>query len=122
MSARGRADMKYRHNRGQQGFSLIEILVAVLVISIGLLGIAKMQALAISNTGNSRLRALAALEASSLASTMQADRTYCTSPPTVGNDLTVTIASTTITASDATLSAAQTCSGGTTCTPAQMAG
>jgi type IV pilus assembly protein PilV len=62
--------------RCTRGFSLVEVLVALLVISIGLLGIAKMQALALSNTNGGRLRALAAIEAASLASTMQADRNY----------------------------------------------
>ena len=59
-----------------RGFTLVEVLVALLVISIGLLGIAKMQALALSNTNGGRLRALAAIEAASLAATMQAERNY----------------------------------------------
>ena len=59
-----------------RGFSLIEVLVALLVISIGLLGIAKMQALALANTNGGRLRALAAIEAASLAASMQAERNY----------------------------------------------
>jgi type IV pilus assembly protein PilV len=58
------------------GFSLIEVLVALLVISIGLLGIAKMQALALANTNGGRLRALAAIEAASLAASIEAERTY----------------------------------------------
>jgi type IV pilus assembly protein PilV len=58
------------------GFSLIEVLVALLVISIGLLGIAKMQALALANTNGGRLRALASIEAASLAASMQAERNY----------------------------------------------
>jgi type IV pilus assembly protein PilV len=104
------------------GFSLVEIMVAVLIISVGLLGIAKMQALAISNTGNSRVRALVALQASGLASTMQADRNYWTTVPTVGNDLTATVSGASVTsASDGTLSTAQTCTNGTVCTVAQMA-
>jgi type IV pilus assembly protein PilV len=58
------------------GFSLVEVMVALIVMSVGLLGIAKMQALAISGTTSARTRSLAALEASSLASTMNADRAY----------------------------------------------
>jgi type IV pilus assembly protein PilV len=58
------------------GFSLIEVLVALIVISVGLLGIAKMQALALSNTTSARLRALAAIQAASLASSIHADRAY----------------------------------------------
>ncbi len=80
------------------GFSLIEVMVAVLVISIGLLGIAKMQALSLSNTSNSRLRALAAVESGSIASAMQADRGYWTTLTTVGADLTVSITGATINA------------------------
>jgi type IV pilus assembly protein PilV len=60
----------------QKGFSLVEVLVALLVISVGLLGIAKMQALALSNTSSARLRSLAAIQAASLASSMHADRAY----------------------------------------------
>ena len=81
-----------------RGFSLIEVMVAILIISIGLLGVAKMQALSLSNTGNSRLRALAAVEAGSIASMMQADRGYWTTVPTVGADLTATITGATVSA------------------------
>ena len=59
-----------------QGFSLVEVLVALLVISVGLLGVAKMQALALSNTASARLRSLASIQAASLASSMHADRAY----------------------------------------------
>lgn len=86
----------------QAGFSLVEVMVAVLVISIGLLGIAKMQALALSTTGSSRLRALAALEAASLASIIRNDRSYWSTKPTAGNDLTVTIVGSTVQSSPKT--------------------
>src|ERR1700733_15964795 len=93
-----------------RGFSLIEVMVAILIISIGLLGVAKMQALSLSNTGNSRLRALAAVEAGSIASMMQADRGYWTTVPTVGADLTATITGATVSAaSDGTPNRAQAC-------------
>jgi len=59
-----------------RGFSLVEVMVAVIVICVGLLGIAKMQALALSNTTTSRLRALAAIEAAGLASAMHSNRQY----------------------------------------------
>jgi len=55
---------------------MVEVLVALIVISIGLLGIAKMQALALASTGTAKMRSLASIEAASLASTMQADRAY----------------------------------------------
>jgi type IV pilus assembly protein PilV len=63
-------------NAGVAGFSLVEVMVAVIVISVGLLGIAKMQALALSSTGTARMRSIAALEAASLASAMHANRAY----------------------------------------------
>jgi type IV pilus assembly protein PilV len=59
-----------------RGFSLVEVMVAVVVICIGLLGIAKMQALALSNTTTSRLRALAAIQAAGLAAAMHSNRQY----------------------------------------------
>jgi type IV pilus assembly protein PilV len=69
------------------GFSLVEVMVAVVVICVGLLGIAKMQALALSNTTTSRLRALAAFEAASLASAMHSNRQYWggPTPPVITN-------------------------------------
>jgi type IV pilus assembly protein PilV len=74
--------MKLQHHSAPQGrlrgsgFSLIEVMVALIVMSVGLLGIAKMQALALSSTTTSRMRSLMSLEAASLASTMRADRAY----------------------------------------------
>lgn len=58
------------------GFSLVEMMVALVVMSVGLLGIAKMQAVALSNTAVASTRALAAIEASSLAASMHANRGY----------------------------------------------
>jgi len=62
-----------RHTRG---FSLVEVLVTIIVLGVGLLGIAKMQALALSSTGVASARSLAAIEAASLAASMHADRAY----------------------------------------------
>jgi type IV pilus assembly protein PilV len=64
------------------GFSLVEVMVAVVVICVGLLGIAKMQAMAVSNTNMSRQRSLAAIEAASFASAMHSNREYWASFPT----------------------------------------
>ena len=65
--------------RKVRGFSLVEVMVALIVMSIGLLGIAKMQAAALSNTAVASTRSLAAIEASSLASSMHANRGYWSS-------------------------------------------
>jgi type IV pilus assembly protein PilV len=59
-----------------RGFTLVEVMVALIIIAIGMLGIAKMQALALSNTSASRARALAAIEAASLATAMHTNRAY----------------------------------------------
>lgn len=62
--------------RAGRGFTLVEVMVALIVIAIGMLGIAKMEALALSSTGVARTQSLAAIEAASLASAMHANRSY----------------------------------------------
>ena len=59
-----------------RGFTLLEVMVALVITAIGLLGIAKIQALAYASTGSAGLRSLVALQASSLAVTMHANRNY----------------------------------------------
>ncbi|MBS0377029.1 MAG: type IV pilus modification protein PilV [Proteobacteria bacterium] len=62
--------------RRHSGFSLVEVMVAVVVICIGLLGIAKMQAMSVAATNMSRQRSLAAMQAASIASAMHSNRQY----------------------------------------------
>jgi type IV pilus assembly protein PilV len=59
--------------RRARGFSLMEVMVALVVSTVGLLGLAKMEALAMSSTGVASSRSLAAIEASSLAAAMHAN-------------------------------------------------
>jgi type IV pilus assembly protein PilV len=93
--------MRHQSIHRSRGFNLIEAMVALVVISIGLLGIAKMQALAMSSTGTAKLRSLAALEAASLASAIRADRTYWS---TIATSVTVTFQDGVVkTATDGTL-------------------
>jgi type IV pilus assembly protein PilV len=74
--------MKHSRIRSRApGFSLIEVLIALIIISVGLLGIAKLDTLVLSNTGTSRVRALVAMEADSLAASMHANRDYWASTP-----------------------------------------
>jgi type IV pilus assembly protein PilV len=80
--------------RKSRGFSLVEVLVALIVLSVGLLGIAKMQALAISSTSIASSRSLASIEAASLAASIPANRGFWTSAaaevaPITVNGLTV---------------------------------
>jgi type IV pilus assembly protein PilV len=60
----------------QRGFTLLEVLVSLIIISIGLLGIAKIHALAYASTSTAASRSLVALQVSGLASSMHADRGY----------------------------------------------
>lgn len=76
------------------GFSLIEVMVALIVISVGLLGIAKLEALALSSTTTASNRSLAALQASSLAAAMHVNRGYWSQGDASG--ATVTAVGTTI--------------------------
>lgn len=65
-----------RPRAGVRGFTLIEVMIAVVLIAIGLLGLAKTGALAVSNTQVASSRSLVALQASSLASAMQGNKAY----------------------------------------------
>ena len=60
----------------QAGASLLEVLVALLIISVGLLGIAKTQALSLSNTKTASSRSIASIHAASMASAMHANKFY----------------------------------------------
>ncbi len=106
---------------GARGFSLIEVLVALIVVSIGLLGIAKMQAIAYSSTGVASKRSLAAIEAASLASSMHANRAYWSVPGTAA--LNTTVNGLAVASTDPGLAAGGNCAvGGTVpCTPNQLA-
>jgi type IV pilus assembly protein PilV len=90
-----------------RGFSLVEIMVAVVIICVGLLGIAKLQALSMSNTTVARNRSLAAMQAASMASALHSNRDYWANFP---GGLTVTISGTpgayVVASSDAPLQAA----------------
>jgi type IV pilus assembly protein PilV len=80
-------------------------MVAVVVICVGLLGIAKMESLSQSNMTTSRLRALAAFEAAGLAAAMHTNRDYWANTPA---NYTITVnpsAAPAITSSDAALQA-----------------
>ena len=100
----------------QAGFTLLEVLIALLVISIGLLGIAGMQALAINNTSVARVQSLAALQAASLASAMHANEAYWTIGSLAATDVNGTVLT------DATLNGQATDCSNAVCTPVQMAG
>ena len=115
--------------RASRGFSLVEVMVALTITAVGLLGLAKMESLAISSTQVAGARALAAIQASSLAAAMHANPGYWASgvlptiPPTTvsisGGVLTV-VSADPILAGAATAGACLT-AGATSCTPPAMA-
>ncbi len=100
------------------GFTLVEVMVSLIVISVGLLGIASMQALALSSSNNARLRSLAAIEASSLAATMHTNRSYWSSSvPGLVTVIDGTITGGTL---NVVLDPGR-CEGGDSCTPEELA-
>ncbi len=58
-------------NKRQGGFSLIEVLIAVLILAIGLLGVAGVQYLSLKRTSDANLHSLATLQAQSIADTIR---------------------------------------------------
>ena len=58
------------------GFTLIELLVTLVVVAVGLMGLAKLQAAATAETQISRTRSLMTYQAESLAAAMRANRAY----------------------------------------------
>ena len=59
--------------RGQAGFTLLEILIAVVIFSIGLLGIAGLQVAGMRFTHDSQLRSIAVAQAETMADLMRAN-------------------------------------------------
>jgi type IV pilus assembly protein PilV len=84
MDSHNRSSIPFRSRT--RGFTLLEVMVALVITSIGLLGIAKIQALAYASTGSASLRSLVALQAAGLAASMHANRNYWAqgfAPPTL---------------------------------------
>jgi len=107
---------KPMHAARAQGFTLVEVLVALAIISVGMLGIAKMQALALSGSGVSRSRSLAAIQAASLADAMHANRRYWSTGLPTAAAVVATVTNGTAASTDATLSGALTTVAGTLAT------
>lgn len=69
----------------QQGFSLVEILVAIVVLSFGLLGMVGMQAFALQSIREARLQGQAAVLARELAEMMRGNKVVGADPSTANN-------------------------------------
>jgi type IV pilus assembly protein PilV len=59
-----------------RGFTLLEVLVALVILSIGLIGLAAMQASALSSTHGSQTESMVVIQARSLADAMTANPDY----------------------------------------------
>jgi type IV pilus assembly protein PilV len=107
-----------------RGFSLVEVMVALIIVAVGMLGIAKLQALALSTTASSGVRSLVAIEAASLAATMHTNRDYWVSgPPAPVTNITITPTgplANTININTFPMSSLQNCTTAV-CSPAQVA-
>ena len=64
-----------RQRNEQSGFSMLEVLVSILVLSIGAIGAAGMQVAALKDSGSANSRYRAASLAGAMADTLRADRT-----------------------------------------------
>lgn len=101
------------------GFTMIEVLVAIVVFSIGLLGLAGLQILSLRLTGDSYLRTIATIQANDMVDRMRAN----VAAITLGVNSPYNNPTRTATANPACLGLNSTgASTNTTCTPTQMAG
>lgn len=69
---------KLRH--ASNGFSLLEVLISIVIISLGILGITGLLIKGMSNAKSANQRTIAAMEASSLAASMYANRAFWSTP------------------------------------------
>jgi type IV pilus assembly protein PilV len=107
----------FRH----RGFSLIEVLVALIIIGVGMLGIAKIQALSYASTGTAAQRSIAAILASSMSSAMRANRAYWSvQAATAQQTITITNGALAPAPTDAALTSTASCLG-TSCIPQALA-
>ena len=94
-----RNNYKIQNNK-QKGFSLLEVLIAIVVFSFGLLGIAGMMSVTIRSNHNGYLRSQATILANDMASKMRANvgglwaHAYDSGGGDVPNDVTATCNST----------------------------
>jgi len=65
--------LMHGHRRAQSGVGLIEVLVAVLVLSIGFLGVAALQVMSLSTNNSAMARSMAVVASYSILDAMRAD-------------------------------------------------
>lgn len=63
-----------RSPRAQRGASLLEVLIAVLILAVGMLGMAALQAITLKNTGSAAQRSSAVIQSYAILDLMRANR------------------------------------------------
>lgn len=95
---------------GEQGFSLIEVMISLVIIALGVLGVGLIILLSANNNDTAKMQSLAALEATSMSTAIQANEAYWLNGAGATGSFTETA-----------LTASSTACVNTTCSPAQMA-
>ncbi len=75
----GKLRSRIQRSGSQAGVGLIEVLVAVLVLSIAFLGIAALQAMSLSTNNSAMARSMATMSSYSIIDAMRADKTLAAS-------------------------------------------
>jgi type IV pilus assembly protein PilV len=113
--------MRHRFSR-LRGFTLLEVMIALIVLSVGLLGIVKLESASVASTTVAARRSLAALEGDSLAAMIHVNRGYWASPDPSGGVISVTGTTVSVTtgATNLTTSIAGTTACNVTATPCSV--
>ncbi|MGV8932661.1 MAG: type IV pilus modification protein PilV [Luteimonas sp.] len=100
MTSNVRPSRQYNPARNQRGVGLVEVLIAVLIMGIGMLGVAAMQATALRNSQSSLERSQAVVQTYAILDAMRANRAIAITsgynmgmtcaPPPMGTSLAAT--------------------------------
>jgi type IV pilus assembly protein PilV len=75
--------------RVERGFTIIELLITLVIVSVGMLGVAKLQAAAVAETAVARTRSLMTFQAEALAATMRANKAFWQSSTAYTQNITI---------------------------------
>lgn len=113
-----------RRRARARGFTLIELLITLVIVSVGLLGVAKLQAAAVAESGVARTRSLMTFQAETLAAAMRSNKAFWQSSTNYTQSITIA-AGGAVSASPSTLvqptTSDHTCNNTSTCSPANLA-